>query len=166
MALAVSIRFDIIDQKGKTSFTKIRVPTGRTLADYIEFAQGVAQTILNNITGRITRVSVCFGIDLSTAGLSSTPSSVSKVARKGVFRWNTNATGFYGIMNIPSISESKVTAGSDDLDQTDTDIDTFIDEIVAGIAVTGGTMVFTNGRGHTVTGISTAKERFRRRKAS
>lgn len=166
MAIAVSLRFDIIDQKGKTSFTKIRVPTGRTIPAYIEFAQGIAQIILNNITGRITRASVCFSLDLSTAGLNPTPGGISKVAVKGNFRWNTNATGFKANMNIPSLLETLVVAGSDDINQVATAVSDFIDDVENGVAVTGGTMVFTNGRGHTITAISSAKERFRRRQPS
>jgi hypothetical protein len=45
MALAVSVRFDFQDQKGKTSFTKVRVPNGFSIAQYTEFAQADVEEI-------------------------------------------------------------------------------------------------------------------------
>lgn len=165
MALAVSLRIDFIDSKKKASFTKIRLPTGRTLADYKDFGEQICQLFLNAGTGRITNASVCFGVDLSGAGLSTNASSVSKVTRKGNFRFFTASSGFLAKVRVPSIAESKVVSGSDDLDQGDADVIAYVDDLVNGVTVTGGTMTFTNGRGHDITALKAVKERFQRRSA-
>lgn len=165
MALAVSLRVDFIDNKGKTSFTKFRVPSGRTLSEYTVWALAHLQKLLNISTGRITGASICLGIDTGALGLSTTASSVSNVGVKGAFRFNTSQSGFYAKTNIPALAESKVIAGSDNIDQSDADVIAYMADLTGGVSVTGGTMVFTNGRGHTITSIRTAKERFRRRSA-
>lgn len=165
MAIAVSVRIDFVDNKGKTSFTKVRLPSGRTLVDYKEFAEAICQLFLNGSTGRITRSSVCFGVDLTSAGLNTTPSAVSSVKKKASMRWTTAATGFDAKFSVPAFSESKIVAGSDDIDTTDADVIAFVAQLESNIAVTGGTMIFTNGRGHAVSQLKTAKERFRRRSA-
>lgn len=165
MALAVSVRIDFVDNKGKSSFTKVRLPSGRTLVDYKDFAEQICQLFLNVSTGRITRSSICFGVDLSSASLNTTPSAVSSVKKKAAMRWITAETGFDAKFSVPAFSESKIVSGSDDVDTSDADVIAFVDQLEDNIAVTAGTMVFTNGRGHAVATLKTAKERFRRRSA-
>jgi len=166
MALAVSVRFDFQDDKGKSSFTKIRVPTGFSIAQYTEFAQGAAQLLLNASTASITKISVVFNVSLASLGLKTVASSVSKVARKMFLQFTTAVTGFLAKTFIPALSESKVASGSDDVDQADTDVAALISAYEDGIVVTGGTMTFTNGRGHDITAATAAKEQFRRRSPS
>lgn len=165
MALALSIRFDFVDDKGKTSSTKLRVPVGFTLAQYQEFAEAAAQLFLNGSTGSITRASITLSVPIGSLGLKTVASSVSKVARKLYMQFNTIFTGFFGKTIFPSVLESKVIAGSDDIDQTDTDIAALVSALEDGIVVTGGTMQFTNGRGHDLQTLTEAKEQFRRRAA-
>lgn len=164
MALAVSLRFDVIDDKGDTSFTKIRVPLGFSIADYIEFAQAAAQILLGGSTGRITRASVVFNVSLDGLGLKTVASAVSKVARKLYLQFSTAVTGFLSKTIFPALSESLVLAGTDDVDQTDTDVAALVSALEDGIVVTAGTMQFTNGRGHDIEALDVAKEQFRRRK--
>lgn len=166
MALAVSLRIDFVDDKGKTSSTKIRLPTTFSIAQYQEFGEAAAQLLLNASTGSITRASIVFNVSLAGLGLKTVASSVSKVARKLWLQFSTAVTGFLGKTIFPSLVESKVIAGSDDVDQTDTDVAALVSALEDGIVVTAGTMQFTNGRGHDLVTLTEAKEQFRRRSAS
>ncbi len=165
MALAVSLRLDMRDDKGNTSFTKVRVPTGFTIADYIEFGQAIGQLIATIDAAAITRASVVFNVDISGLGLKSVAGGVSKVARKLYLQFTTAVTGFIGKTLFPALDEGKVIAGSDDVDDSDVDVAALVTAFEDGIVVTAGTMTMTNGRGHDLVALSDAKEQFRRRKS-
>jgi len=165
MALAAAIRFDFVDDKGKASSTKIRVPTGFTISDYQEFGEAAAQLILDASTGSITGATITFNIALDGLGLKTIASTVSKVARKLFMIFSTPFVGFLGKTLFPGLSESKVIGGTSDVDQTDPDVAALVSAMEDGIAVTLGTMTFTNGRGHDLVTTVDAKESFRRRTA-
>jgi len=164
MALSTTINVAFIDGKGKTSVTKVRVPTTFTIAQYREFAAAMAQLIANVAAAQITSVSINFGLDLSGLGLKTVASAVEKVGAKAQGLFNT-VSGIIAKWRIPAPLEEKVVVGSDDLDQTDTDIAAVISANEDGIAVTGGTIQFTNGRGSDITSVASLQETFLRRRA-
>jgi len=163
MALAVNVRFDLIDNKGKTSFTKIRVPTGFSIAQYIEFAQGAAQVIANTSNCKITSVSLTFGIDLTGLGLATVASGLADIYQKFRFQFNTAISGFKAKFQIPASSESLVTSGSDAVNIADVDVAAFIAAMNNGIVVTGGTVAFADNRGMDITSLQFAREVHRRK---
>jgi len=150
MALAVNVRFDFVDEKGKTSFTKIRVPVGFTLAQYVEFAQAAAAVINSATTCQITGVSLTFGLDTSGWGLNTIVSGLADIYQKFRMQWNTAVAGFKAKFSIPASDESYVIAGSDAVDVSDPGVAAFISAINNGIAVTGGTMTFCDARQHDI----------------
>ena len=158
MALAVNIRFDFIDDKGKTSFTKVRVPTGYTIANYVEFAQGAAQVLADMSNAQITNVSLTFGLDLSGQGLRTVASTVSDIYQKIRFQWTTALAGFQAMFSVPATSESKIVTGSDAVDEVDVDVAAFITAVEDGIVVTGGTMNFVDSRGNDITALQFGRE--------
>lgn len=166
MGLAITLRFNFRDDKGKESATKIRVPTGFNLSDYIEFGQAAAQILVDNSTAQLTKASATFNVDLSGLGLKTIAGTLSKVARKLWLQFTTAVTGFLGKTLFPGLDETKVIANSDDVDQTDLDVAALVSAMEDGLPVTLGTMTFTNGRGHDLVTASEAKEQFRRRSAS
>jgi len=166
MALAITLRFDTVDDKGKVSSTKLRLPNGFALADYVEFAQASAQLFTNISQGVLTKVGLSFNVDLSGAGLKTVASAVTGVARKLWLRFNTAVTGFQAQTLIPGIRETQVGAGSGDINQADTDVAAVISMFEDGLAVTGGTMTFTNDREHDITAIVSGTERFLKRKSA
>lgn len=166
MALAFTLRLDFIDDKGKESFTKVRLPTGFTLAQYTEFGQAAAQLFANISQAQITAVSIGFNVDLSGAALKTVASAVTSVAKKLWLRFNTAVTGFRAQTLIPGIRETQVIAGSGDANQADVDIAAVISAFEDGIAVTLGTLTFTNDREHDITTVQTATERFLKRSAT
>lgn len=166
MALAFTLRFDFIDDKGKESFSKMRLPTGFTLAQYVEFGQAAAQLWSNVSQAAITGVSISFNVDLSGAALKTVASAVTSVAKKLWLRFQTAVTGFGAKTLFPGLRETQVIAGSGDVDQTDVDVAAVISLMEDGIAVTGGTMTFTNNRAHDITAVSSGTERFLKRSAA
>jgi len=157
-----TINIAMVDQTGKSSSTKIRVPNTFSIADYREFALAIGQLILNISGGAITGISVNFGLDLSGLGLKTVASAVEKVGAKmqGLF---STASGIIAKWLLPAPIEEKVVAGSDDFDQTDTDVAALVSAMEDGIAVTGGTLQPTNGRGSDVQAVASLREVFRRR---
>lgn len=161
MALAITCRFDTIDNKGKTSFTKVRIPTGFALADMLDFAVQMAQLLANILTTQITRAGICVSLDLSTSTIKANPLSGADAAQKGFFGFATGVTGFRTRMRLPAFNETLVNAGSDTIDQSDTDVAAFITAMEDGIVVTGGTVSPTDNRENDIVSTDYAREIFR-----
>lgn len=162
MAVAVSIRFDFLDAKGKTSFTKVRVPTGFTISQYIEAAQAIAQLIANISNCQMTRASFCVGLDLSGATIKLNPSGLSDVFQKAYFQFFALGNAFRTKLKLPAFSEVKVVAGSDAVDTADPDVAAFVSAMENGIVVTGGTISPSDSRVNDISTIDYAREIFRR----
>lgn len=164
MALAITLRLDFTDEVGNDSFTKLRLPTGFAISDYAEFAAAGAQLLAEISGATIHRASLTFNVSLSGLGLSTVPNIVSAVARKAYLAFTTAVTGFFSKTLIPTYAEGLTSVGSDDIDTTDPDVAALVSAFEDGIAVTGGTLEMTNGRGHDITNLDVAKEVTRRRK--
>lgn len=162
MALTTTINFDFIDEKGKTSHTRLNVPLGFSLAAYREFAQDAAQILLNASACILTGVSISVAVDVSavTKALAAVNSNVAAKI-KGLF---STASGIIAKFLIPGPNENYTLAGSNDFDQTDPDVAALVSAYEDGIAVTGGTFTPTNGRGHDVSAVAELTQSFRRRK--
>lgn len=158
MALAVSVRFDMIDAKSKTSFTKVRVPTGFTISQYIEFAQAMAQLITDMSNCTVTRAGITFGIDISGLGLKVAAAVLADVYEKARFQFNTAVAGFKAFFRLPGYDETKSVTGSDAVDQADPDVAALIAAYEDGIVVTGDTISPTDSRGNDITAIQFARE--------
>jgi len=163
MVLAVSVRFDLQDDKGKTSFTKVRVPTGFSISQYGEFAQGMAQLIADLSQCKVTRASFCVGLDLSGASIKPAATAFSDIAQKILVGFSTVLAGFRTKMKIPALDENKVVAGSDALDLADPDVAGFLSAMENGIVTTGGTIQPTDMRLNDISGTDYARELFRKK---
>jgi hypothetical protein len=163
MALAVSVRFDFQDQKGKTSFTKVRVPNGFSIAQYTEFAQAMGQLFANLSSARVTGASFCVGLDLSGSTIKAVASGISDIAQKALIGFSTIVAGFRTKLKLPAFSETKVISGSDDIDQSDVDVAAFLTAMENGIVVTGGTVSPTDIRENDVVSTDYSREYFRKK---
>jgi len=162
MALAVTVRFDLVDDKDKTSFTKIRVPVTFSLAQYAEFGTAAAQLIANISICKITGGSLTFAIDLSGLGLRTVASIASDIAEKAAFIFGTAVTGFAAKLRLPTFNENLVPPGSDAIDLVDADVAAFVAAMEDGIVVTGDTIQPTDDRVNDITGVTQAREVKRR----
>ncbi|NIT56286.1 MAG: hypothetical protein GWN00_08640 [Aliifodinibius sp.] len=161
MPLAISIRYEFLDESGKTSFTKIRVPNGFSLANYTEFAQAMGQIISDMKVGVLTRAGVCVGLDLSGSTIKAVADIFSDVLQKARVHFASALQGFSGKMLLPAFDELNVVAGSDEIDQTDPDVAAFITAMENGIAVTLGTIAPTDDRENDLTSVLFFREEFK-----
>lgn len=164
MALAVTVNIQVQDSKGKTSGTKIRVPTGFSIAQYIEFAQAIMQLIANMQVGVITGGSISFGLDLSGLGLKTVANVLADTAQKGYFSFASAVTGFFKKLRIPTFREDLVSVGSDAIDTTSTEVAAFVAAMENGIVVTGGTISPCTERVQDLVALTDAREVFRRKR--
>jgi hypothetical protein len=162
MALAVTINVQCVDSKNKASSTRIRVPTGFSIPQYIEAAQAILQLVANLQVGMITGATLTFSIDLSGLSLKTVANVLADVSQKGYFSFTSAVTGFFKRFAIPTFSEDLVAVGSDAIDTTDTDVAAFVAAMENGIVVTGGTISPTTERAHYLVALIDAREVFRR----
>ena len=161
MPLAVTIVFGFEDNKGIPSSTKIRVPNGFAISDYLEFASAAGQLLANITQARVTRASVCFGIDLSGVTLKAAAASAADAARKAYFQFNTAVSGLRTRMFVPTVTETIIPVGSDAIDTTDPLVAPFVSIMTNGLIVTGGTISPTDDRENDIVSVTTAEEKFR-----
>jgi hypothetical protein len=164
MALAVTVRFDFVDGKNKTSFTKIRVPNGFSIAQYGEFARAMGQLMSNISKARVTSSSITFSVPLDGLSLKLVASIFSDVAQKGYFAFSTLVSGFAKRLRLPTFDETKISVGSDSVDTADLAVAAFIAAMENGIVVTGGTISPCDERQNNIQSLIEAREVFRRKR--
>ena len=163
MALAVTIQIDFKDAKNKPSSTKIRVPTGFSIAQYVEFAQGAAQVIADVSTARIVGVSVNVGLDLSGATLTNVAGVAADVGSKALMIWNSAVAGLKAKFQLPTFDEDTyVVLGTDTIDEAATNMAALITAVETGYTVTSGLIDITDKSGNDIESLSTGRELFRR----
>ena len=77
MALALIAQIDFVDAKNKTSFTRVRIPNGFTIAQYTTFTQELAQAVTNISGCRVTGASI--GVNFTFTGLGAAAAAVDAV---------------------------------------------------------------------------------------
>lgn len=122
MALTPSLIFNFRDKKGKTSTTKIHVPTGLSFAELRDTALAAAQVLANLSTAEITDVSVSVGIDLSLASLKLVATEFGDWWNKALVLAKDTASGLYTRFFIPTYAESNTLPNSDVLDSADVQV--------------------------------------------
>jgi len=161
MALAVTIQIDFKDAKNKSSNTKIRVPTGFSIAQYGEFAVGMCQLVANINTGRIVGCSINFALDLAPAALTNVVNALADIGSKAFLQLNSAIAGFRAKFKIPTFDEDNlVAAGTDTIDTSNAAVLTLLTGLTSGYAITGGNMSPTDKYGNDLTTLSFARENF------
>ena len=158
---AVSINFTILDAKGKSSMTKVRVPTGFSVTQYAEFAVAMAQIIAGLSEGAITDVSVSLPISLSGATIRATALGIADVAKKALFVATSAVAGLFTKWFFPTYDEANSVAGSDDVDAADTQVAAMVAILEDGINVSGTQVTPRTGRGDLIDTITERREIFR-----
>lgn len=160
--VAIGIVYSIRDEKGATSLMQVNAPSGTSLTDVAIFAQQMAPLIEALITGAITRIGLALTIGLP-AGLRGSPLSGSDVEEGGRFQFRTSL-GNYTSVRVPTFDESKIVAGSAEVDTTDADVLAFINSMLSGIDITGaggsGIVEPSDTRDEDVAALEFAREQF------
>jgi len=139
MAIVPQIVYTATDESGEVGTTSINVPTGFSLTQYGEFGAAMATLLDKILDGKVESADICFGVDISSL-INNIPIATSDREAVGAFQFRTLQDTKVNI-NVPTLYELKVGAGSDDIDQGDSDVAAFITAVEDGIAVTGGTVI-------------------------
>lgn len=161
MAIAIKIIYTARDNKGKLATTEVKVPTGYSIAQYVEFVGAMAQLIDAIVDGKITSANFCIGVELSGLGLKALALDASDVEEKGFFQYAT-AGGYQTRLQIPTFKEGLVVLGSDAIDTLQADVLAFNTAMLVGILVTGpDTIQPSDEREDDIQSLDFAREHFR-----
>lgn len=161
MAHAVKIIYTLKDNKGKLATCEIKVPTGLTVANYVEFATEMGTLVVNMTIGQIVNVGIAITVDIDP-GWPVSPGLTSDVEEKAAFQYMAAGNWRTGV-NLPTLSELLVVDGSDALDLTDADVIAFNDAMTDGILLPVGAITVqpTDARENDIEALVFARERFR-----
>lgn len=163
MALAVSFTFTIQDNKKRPSTTKVRVPNGFSIAQYLEFGQAMAQLIANASNGKVVSASANLTLDLSSATIRSATMITADIFEKAIIVVRSAVTGLYAKFFPPTLNDTYVVDGSGSLDQTQTAVSDYLTILTGGIDVGGAVIVApTDKRGNDLVSVKSAEELFRK----
>lgn len=137
--MALSVIFEIRGELGsKTATTEIFIPEGFNLIEYGLFAVAMAEIVDAFIKGKIISATLSIGVDLS-ALTGNTNESDSDIQEIGGFEFLAE-DGFTTKVNLPTFPTSLTVTGSETIDLAEPVIDAFVDAMLTGVAVTGGTI--------------------------
>lgn len=159
---AIAIHFTILDDKNKSSKTTVHVPTGFSIAQYLLFAQAMAQLIGDLSNGQITEVSVSYPLSLSGATIRAVAASFSDIFKKAFFQARSSVAGLVSKFFIPSYSEEFSVVGSDQINTAETEVAALISIIEDGVNVSGEQVQPIDIRGNDLEEVSLAREIFRK----
>lgn len=161
MALATTVNFVFRDQKGKTSTTKIRVPSTFSFAQYAEFAESAAQILASASQAQLVETSVSVALDLTGLGLKTTIALFADIYQKALFTVRTAVSGLFSKFNFPTLDDGMVLPNSDVLDTTEAAVAAMQTIIEDGVA-DGTTISVVDSRGNDLVEVSQMREIFRK----
>lgn len=132
MALATTLTVTIRDTKGKESPTKIRIPTGFSIPQMVEFAEDAVQLIANATQGEVMGATLSIAVELP-GGLKAAAELFADVWNKAQFIVTSTVSGLFARLQIPGISDGKVLPNSDLLDPVDADVAAYETFIESGV---------------------------------
>lgn len=156
MVKPIEIVYTIVGEvPSETATTSIKLAATEVLAKIQGFAVAFA-TLLNNITlGKILSAVFVIDVDISalTGNLELPASDVEEIAAL-----QFQAGSYFTDVSVPGLSELDVLADTHEIDQAETDWANFLDAMINGVPVTGGTMLFTDNGEELITGLVYARE--------
>jgi len=158
MALAIAVHFTITDAKNKSSTTTVHVPTGFSLAQYLEFGTAMGQIIADLSDGVLTGISVSIPLSLSGATIRAVADIVADIAKKGLLIAGSAIGGLFARFNLPTYDEGHTVANTDEIDMADSDVAAFVAVLEGGA---GGASP-CDLRGNNLTDVLSAREIFRK----
>lgn len=155
----VVLTYTIQDAKGKTSTMQMNFPTAVDIGQLASFAGDTATMINNVIKGKILDAGIGLVVDLSGATIRSAPDPNSDIEEGAKFMWEA-ATGAITGFRIPTFDEAKLVDGTKNVDLADTDVDTFVDRILAGKTTGLVNASPSDDRGSDIEVLRSAREQF------
>lgn len=163
MARATQIIYSFVDDKGKTSSTRVSVPTNLTIADWTTFAIEMGNNLTSLSTGVLTKISICVPVDITVGTtLKAVANAAADVANKVLMIFRTAVAGFKARFNIPTYDEQYSIAGTDKLDSAAINPAAIISIMEAGYTTaTPADVNFTDSRGNAYGTFDKGLEKFR-----
>lgn len=156
MALTYGLTYTFTDDSGESATATISLPTAFSLAQFTEFGRAMAVFVDDMVSGLISRCELSVGVDLSSL-TGNTAAAGGDVQEINTYQFVT-AAGRTVNINIPGTDETDVSPNSDDLDTVDAEQAAFINAMISGIAVTGGTIAPTDIDSEDITDLVYARE--------
>ena len=154
----VSIRVE--DADGDSQTFVVPVPRGTlTLAQITSYAQQLVSLIDDIISGQITGISVCIGIELP-GGIKSSPLAFSEVQKGANLSFAATGTVYRHTIRIPSVQPALFIG--DALDVEDTAVALVIAALVSGLSAGGTTVQPSNFYEMDISGLLDAQKSFRK----
>jgi len=154
--MAIQVTVSVEDAKGKTSHMFIGLPSATSVINWGLFAAAWATAVDAVMGGKITNLGVCYRVALP-GGLKATADATSDVEEGGRMSFRTENNWISGF-RIPTFLESKLLAGTKEMDLTDGDVDAVVDLMIDGEAVGGAAPC--DQREDDIVSIETARELF------
>jgi len=158
MALAIRVNFTIVDAKGKSATTPVHVPTGFTIAQYLEFASAMGQIIADLSEGVLTGITISVPLSLSGATIRGTAAIAADIAKKALIMATGAISGLFARFNLPSYDESHTLDNTDEIDMSDADVMAYVAILEGGA---GGALP-CDIRGNDLTDVLSAREIFQK----
>lgn len=155
------VTYSVQDAKGKVTPFIINFPAAVDIGVLRSNFVPTTATLVNAIIkGKIVSAGVGLAVDLSGATIRATPDPDSDREEGAYFGFraaNGADTGF----RIPTFDEAKIVSGGTAVDTADTDVDAFVQRIIAGQTVGLTNVSPSTDRGEDVTELATAYESFK-----
>jgi hypothetical protein len=133
--MAIQVALTIEDAKGKSSHMFVNLPSATTVTNWALFVDAWALAIDAVTAGKITNLGVCYRVGLP-GGLKAIANAASDVEEGARLAFRT-ANNWVTKFRIPTFLESKLLAGTKQLDLTDGDVDAVVDMMIDGEAIGG-----------------------------
>lgn len=158
MALAIAVNFTITDAKGKSATTKVHVPTGFTISQYIEFGVAMGQVIADLSDGILTNISISLPLDLSGATIRAAAAFGADVAKKALLIATSAIAGLFARFNLPTYDEDHSVDNTDQLDMANADVMALVAIIEGG----AGGAIPSDVRNNNLTDVLSGREIFQK----
>src|SRR5262245_40895997 len=128
MAITFGVVYTFLDDSGQTATSTIDVPNTFSLAQYTEFARGMASFVDAVVSGLVLRAELVVNISMATL-TGNTVGAGSDVEEINHYIFTT-AAGRRVSIAVPGTDETDVSPNSDDLNQIDTQQQAFINAML------------------------------------
>lgn len=148
----------IRDAKGKESITKTNFPDTVSF-DVLKAYASTTATLLDAI---VRGAIVAIGIGLEVAlpsGIKTNPLATADVEEGARFQWRASSGAVAG-WRIPTFDEDLLLTGTAEVDLADTDVDAYVQRVLAGHTVALVNVSPSDDRGSDIVSLESARESF------
>jgi len=135
MALSNKLIFVMTDAKGAEASFSINLPSTTTAANAQQFATAFAP-IVEAISKGVLNATATYAVNIDVPRTRTTPVATSDIEEKGRFQF-VSADGAYSRVNVPTLLETLVLAGSRNIDTTGGAGQDFVNAMVSGLGAAG-----------------------------